>query len=633
MVETVERSVTNAMQRMSNKETDVSPTSNPYLEIKNTRNQIFISYSRGDSAWMREIRDHIDRLPDFQIDSWVDKNRMDAGDTIDLAIQDGLNNSTIALLLISPAFVESEYIQNKEIQWIFEQQKTNNLRIIFVPIFDQNDDSVSSKSIVEQYLEKTELNKSLSALSFSNPLDTAYERQDKSSREGQVKEIVNGVRRFIDEKFSVLEQTLENDYRIIGKVVEGASAAIYRARKEDSQGDFAIKVLKDPRDYDWFQRSLKKASHIDNINNIIPILHHRFRSSMSYCVLKFIEGERLSSYIQNTSPVSAEFTSTVLTKIGSAISQVREERVFKNVFFNIRPENILIEFDTLEPYLSLAGRAENRRGTAHLESLKRKAAKTTREAWAYVVPEYVQPQNHEPSLEIADQYLLGLMGYQMLSGHIPTRLDREDLLAGNEAEFKQLPSISEERQFSHLIPIVTRMININPKMRYPSLSEALDALKEPKKHSLNVVEASFRRCVRDDITADIFFDHFYRRLMQNSSEIKNIFTQHGYGIDEDTGRGRGIKWERQRQILSHSILLCLKYFEDQIRNHQPEFSILSFARSKHANEKISASKQAYAHFLEALLDTAKEFDPEWKESFHNLLWKAVFEPALDYMQR
>jgi hypothetical protein len=244
MVDTVLRKTEKVISPVKHEPSLEPIKSQPYLEIQNERHQIFISYSRQDSAWMREIRDHVDRLPDFRIDSWVDKNRMGPGDRIDNAIQDGLDNSNIAILLISPTFVESKYIQTKEIPWILQRQKEGRLKVIYIPIFDVQDERKNGKTAVEEYLATSQLDTSLSAITFGNALEATFERQDKRSRDGKVKEVVDGIRRVIDPYFNILEQTLADDYRIVGKVAEGASAVVYRARKEGIQGDLAVKVLK-----------------------------------------------------------------------------------------------------------------------------------------------------------------------------------------------------------------------------------------------------------------------------------------------------------------------------------------------------------------------------------------------------
>ncbi len=594
------------------------------------RHQVFISYSRTDSAWMRDIRNHIDRLPNFKIDSWIDRERLSAGDDIDAGVLEGIQASTIALLLVSENFIESDYIQGQELKWILEREQSGELTVIYVPIYAEG-----RESAVKTFLDSLGLRRRLSAISFDEPLRPDHGRADPGAGESQVKQVVDGIHRIVDPHVCRLEQCLQSRYRIIGRIAEGESAIVYRATDESSRNDVAIKMLKTPDDLSWFQRALTKATYADNIANIVPIYEHHFRSSISYCILKFIEGERLTKYIENTSPISIEFTREVVVKLAVAVARVREEKVFRHVVFNIRPENILIEHDTLEPYLSLAGRTENRRGLSHLKSLRDSGTREDSEAWSYVVPEYVLAQHEEPSLEAADQYLLGLTAFQMLQGRIPPRVVSTSTPL--VPEFRDLPNVAANRGFSHILPVMRKMTNLDPQLRFGSLAEAVAALKRPELHSLQLVESSYRRCTGSGVEADQFFNDFYQRFLQRSDEAKQLFKAKRYSVTFKDAGYCGKRWQRQRKILCHAVLLCLRYFEDQHTRSVHEPNILSFNRDKHADAGIRASAATYADFMTALLETVEENDPLLSSSnASDLLWRdmwdAVMRPGLDYMQ-
>ena len=103
-----------------------------------------------------------------------------------------------------------------------------------------------------------------------------------------------------------------------------------------------------------------------------------------------------------------------------------------------------------------------------------------REELCYLPPEVFDnnPGNEsliESNMKI-DQYMLGLIGYEMLTGYIPDTLtDIHDLQQNAVMAFKPLRQITEIRtdcpnKFSK---IIHRMINKNPVKRYRSLDDVI----------------------------------------------------------------------------------------------------------------------------------------------------------------
>jgi hypothetical protein len=278
---------------------------------------------------MDAIRQELDLLPDFQIDSWVDTRSLAPGEVINKKIEDAINSSDIAILLISKNFIESQYIQEHELKWINNRSNTGNMTILYAMIVSQDEDS----NELDDFLRASSLDTYLSATPLDSPLPANIGKLDSSKRNGKVKQVVGSIRRAMDPHFSKMERDLNNSYTIQGRISESKSAVIYRARRESFGHDFAIKVLKKPDDLEWFQTALRKASNVTNTKNIIPITDHHFRSSLSYCVLKYIEGETLSSYIENNHPLSIQFARNIIRKLGKALLQVRSETGFRLMYF------------------------------------------------------------------------------------------------------------------------------------------------------------------------------------------------------------------------------------------------------------------------------------------------------------
>ena len=606
------------------------------------KRQVFLSYARENSDWMQAIYEHLDNLQDYEIDTWSDIEKISPGAVIDEEISDGIGQSNVALFLISKHFVQSKYIVDKESRWV-ENARKKGLKIMYVPIYDVGDDE--AKHAVRQFLEKRHYDQQLSGIPLDTPLRPNY---DKKRNKGDVIHVVSNIRRIIDENFSKLERHIDSKYTILEEVGVGESARVYRARRESVAHEFAIKVLKNSADIKWFRASFEDASSVSEINNIIPMFDHSFRKSLSYCVLKFIEGTTLSEYISNNRPISIEFVAKVIEKLGRALIHVRKEPAFKNVYLKIRPENVLIELQSREPYLSLAIRPNNQRGYAYLKTLQDRMRESEElnceEALAYVIPEFAIPQEAEPDPQKFDQYLLGLMGYQMLTGRVPNRLDGiegfpndvENIADLDESKFKSLDCCVEERKqkFHLIMPVIERMLCVDANQRYENLSTAIDAVENPELYSLKLVKESFQRCISTDGKGEQFFMDFYRAFLKRSPSSKDAFLRHRFAVERRT-QGVGSKWASQMSVLKHAILLLINFFENYSRGDTAEPNILTFYRKKHLTKKLSPSIEQYTDFRKALLDTVEQHDAEWigigSGKYWRELWTAVLTPGISYM--
>lgn len=94
---------------------------------------LFISYAREDDPFRRGLETHLNLLrQQGLVEIWSDR-AIEAGQEWEKSIHDALEAAEIILLLISPDFLASEYIYDKELKRAMERHEAGQARVI--PVF------------------------------------------------------------------------------------------------------------------------------------------------------------------------------------------------------------------------------------------------------------------------------------------------------------------------------------------------------------------------------------------------------------------------------------------------------------------------------------------------------------------
>jgi TIR domain len=99
-----------------------------------TRKNIFISYSHQDKFWLERLHTFLKPLVrSVQIDVW-DDTKINPGESWQDKIQTALEEAQIAILLVSPNFLASDFIAFEELPKIFKKSSDKGLVIFWIAV-------------------------------------------------------------------------------------------------------------------------------------------------------------------------------------------------------------------------------------------------------------------------------------------------------------------------------------------------------------------------------------------------------------------------------------------------------------------------------------------------------------------
>lgn len=124
-----------------------------------------------------------------------------------------------------------------------------------------------------------------------------------------------------------------------------------------------------------------------------------------------------------------------------------------------------------------------------------------------------------------------------------------------------------------------------------------------------VAKASYDRCCR----ATDFLQTFYRTFLAACPDAVALFAHTNF--------------ELQTKLLRHAIGLLL-IFPNQ-PNKEP--TILSRLAERHSRRDLNIDPGFYRPFVEALIDTVKQFDGEYTPAVE-AAWRATVAPGVEYMK-
>ena len=259
------------------------------------------------------------------------------------------------------------------------------------------------------------------------------------------------------------------EYDIYAPIGRGGMATVFLALDLALEREVAIKVIspgmiQTQSLVERFKREARTAASLSH-PNIIPVYAVKEYEGLAFFIMKYVDGRSLESIIRREGPLSIDVAINMLRQVGSALDHAHRKGV---VHRDVKPANIMIDHDGWAIVTDF--------GIAKVAD----AGSLTSAGLVVGTPTYMSPEQFSGA-EIkgaADQYSLGIMAYEMLTGHSPfsattiAEMMRSHIMDEPESPRKFRADIPDE-----FASVVLRMLSKNVADRWPSIGEAIDSVQ------------------------------------------------------------------------------------------------------------------------------------------------------------
>ncbi|PID85857.1 MAG: hypothetical protein CSB13_05900 [Chloroflexi bacterium] len=258
-------------------------------------------------------------------------------------------------------------------------------------------------------------------------------------------------------------------YQIESELGRGGMATVYKAYDPRFERRVAIKVLPrefmhDPEFQARFNREAKTIAALEH-PAIVPVYDYGEDDGLIYLVMRYMPGGSLADKLEN-GPFSIEESAKILQRLGSALDRAHSQNIIHR---DLKPGNVL--FDQYgNAYLADFGIVRVADSNSNL----------TASGSLVGTPMYMSPEQVYGDKELdgrSDIYALGIILFQMLTGHLPYEADTPAKLMMKHV-LDPVPDILAQRP--DLPPqaeqVVSKAMAKEPKDRFETASDFSSAL-------------------------------------------------------------------------------------------------------------------------------------------------------------
>jgi serine/threonine protein kinase len=273
----------------------------------------------------------------------------------------------------------------------------------------------------------------------------------------------------VDDLQMLVKQHLGNDYRIDKELGRGGMAVVYKGVEMALDRVVAIKVVPPEsanagQAAERFKREARLAASLDH-PNIIPVYRVGQAGPLHFMAMKFVEGRAVDAIIEQQGALPVPIAVAILKYAALGLAFAHDKKI---VHRDVKGANILVDKDG-RVMMSDFGIARA------LEEVSLTASGMMIGTPYFMSPEQCGGQKVSPQ---SDQYSLGILGFQLLTGEVPFNADSMVGIIQHHY-MTQPPDITAVRQDvpKELLDIIYCALNKDPGDRFATTKEMATALE------------------------------------------------------------------------------------------------------------------------------------------------------------
>lgn len=268
---------------------------------------------------------------------------------------------------------------------------------------------------------------------------------------------------------NMIGKVLGNRYELVEKIGGGGMAVVYKAKCRLLNRFVAVKILRTDSDMtdDFIKRFKVEAQAAGSLShpNIVSIYDVGNENDVNYIVMEYVEGYTLKEVIAQSGKLTWRATVKIASQICSGLEHAHKNHIIHR---DIKSQNILVNEELVSKVTDFGIARASSNSTITMTG-------NTIGSVHYFSPEQAKGQHTD---EKSDIYSLGIVMYEMITGHVPFDAETPVSVALKQIQEVPIAPIQFDKDMPIAVnDIIMKALQKEPRLRYQSATEMLKDLQ------------------------------------------------------------------------------------------------------------------------------------------------------------